>query len=56
VDYLSYDENVAELIAQNIDADDFTSQAFHVKSLEIDLGPERFEATVNFHNAVIVND
>lgn len=55
VDVCDYDEDVARLIAKNFDADEFKSQLFHVRTLELDFGPDRCEFEVKFHNLVFVN-
>lgn len=55
VDRCDYDEDVARLIAKNIDADEFKSQIFHVRSMELDLGPDRLDIEVKFHNLILTS-
>jgi hypothetical protein len=55
VDNLGYDEDLADLIARNINAGDLQSAIFHIKSIELDLGPEKFDVEIKFHNLILIN-
>lgn len=49
---LDIDEDIARLIAKNFDADDIKSTLFHVKNIELDYGPDRFEVEIKYHNLI----
>lgn len=51
-----YIPEIADLISNNIDFDNFNSQLFSVMSTEVHLGPEVFEVEVRYHSKFIFND
>lgn len=55
VSELGYDEDVAELIVANMKDREIRSSVFHVKSIEVDYGPDKFEVDVKYHNLIVVN-
>ncbi len=55
VSEFDYDPDVAKLIAANLEVKAFASVIFHIKSLELDLGPDRFEVEVKFHNLITID-
>lgn len=52
---LGYDEDVARLIVSNIKAEELQSTVFHVKSIDVDYGVDKFEVDVKFHNLITIN-
>lgn len=55
VDQFGYDEDMARLIVMNINADILQTPVFHIKSIEVDYGPEKFDVEVKFHNLILVD-
>lgn len=55
VDRCDYDEDLAALIAKNINALELASPIFHIKSLSIRVGPQEFDAEIKFHNLVVIS-
>lgn len=55
VDNCDYDEDVARLVAKNLDNETLANCIFHLKSLEIDYGPDHCEIEIKFHNIILTN-
>lgn len=55
VEHCDYDEDVALLIARNLDVDELNSPIFHIKSIELDHGPDNYEVEVKFHNLIVTD-
>jgi hypothetical protein len=52
VNVMQYDRGVAELIVANFDQTQINSPVFHVKSISVDFGEEKFNVEVKYHNVV----
>lgn len=50
-----YDEGVARLIAKNIDQEKFQHPVFHISSMEVELGPEKFNIEIKYHNILALD-
>jgi len=55
VNYCDYDEDVARLIATNLEAQELASTIFHVKSIELEIGAEKFDVEIKFHNLITID-
>ena len=51
-DTLDYDENLAWLVVDSIDPDKQSNLIYHLKSMEVTLGPDQFEVELKFHNLI----
>ena len=51
-DRMGYDEGLARLIVNNITAGEIENPQYHVKSLDVHLGPETFEIGVAYQNVI----
>ncbi len=52
---LGYDEGLARLIISNLSADEIENPRYHLKSLDVHFGPEKFEVELKYHNVIQVN-
>ncbi len=52
---MDYDEDVARLMAENLVAPELASAIFHIKTIDFELGPEKFEIEVKFHNLIAID-
>lgn len=53
-DHCDYDEDVARLIATNLDVEEIASKLFHVKTIEVALGPESFDVDIKAINKISI--
>jgi hypothetical protein len=51
-DRLGYDEGLARLIVENLTGDELESRRFHVKSLDVHLGPDSYESEIKYFNVI----
>lgn len=56
VDRCGYDPNLARLVVQNMSAVQIASPLFHMTSLDVDFGDEKFEIDIKFHNLITLPD
>jgi translation elongation factor P/translation initiation factor 5A len=52
---MGYSEEVAQVIVDNLKSGSNLDSTFHVKSIEVALGPEHFEVEVKYHNLILVS-
>lgn len=53
---MGYDEGVATLIAENMGDEALADTTFHVKTLEVELEPDKFEVQIKAHNLIRVSN
>ena len=51
-DRMGYDEGLARVIVDNLAATELLASTYHVRSLDVRLGPETFEVQVAWHNVI----
>lgn len=54
-DVIGYDRSVAQVIILNLDVPELAGFTFHIDTVEMDLGEEKLEFTVKFHNLMVLD-